>query len=104
MGVRQQAYKECWQWLDAEDPDHPEPQPMEGLHPLAVEEWWIGYDVACKDYEAEEESIDEWADLVVDLIKSCGLLTVLGITCWIDNPWLSLVTGVLGFIYMMRKL
>lgn len=93
MSVKQQAYKECWNWLNS-DEEGPRPEPMDGLHPMVVEEWWVGYNAAVADYQIEEAKVDLWTDFTV---RAAKLLLLVGYVTGIyltGNPWIWVAGGI----------
>lgn len=101
MSVKHQAYKECWQWLN-NDAKGPRPAPMEGMHPLALEEWWIGYNAAVADYQVEEAKVDMWTDITVWLVKHALWASVMLGVYMTDNTYVWVGGGLLGLYALWR--
>ena len=101
MSPREQGFSEIYGWLD-NGSEGPEPQPPEGLHQLALNEWNAGASAAHSEYEEEESAWIVTENFLVWLLKASALFTVAGAIYWIHEPW-SMVLGGLFCLYLLRK-
>lgn len=105
MTVRQQAYLEMWAWLES-DRSQDEPRPPEGMHQLAVREWWEGHGRAQADHDKEEAILDTLVNTTMKIIKYLILLALVGASYWLGrwlhNPYLMVGAGIAGLVYLWR--
>lgn len=102
MSVEQQAYRECWQWLDS-DRVGPCPEPPAGMHQLAVNEWWRGYRAAVAEFQVEEAKIDVWTDIIMWGIKA---LIFGAFLVWVyasNDPGIRIAGGLTGLLILWRS-
>lgn len=102
MNMKQFVYHETRKWLEAEDPDLPRPKPPEGMHELALEEWWDAYNTAVADYEIEEAQLDQITADVKRILKTAAIgLAVYGLYLT-GNPYVYVTGGVIGLVTLVR--
>lgn len=101
MSPREQAFSEVYVWLD-NGSEGDAPQPPEGLHPLALNEWTAGAAAAHSKYMDEESAWIVTENFLVWFLKASALMTVAGVIYWIHEPW-SMVIGGLICLYLLRK-
>jgi hypothetical protein len=101
MTVRAAARAAILEWLES-DRSTPEPRPPEGLHYLALGEWFLGRDEAHLQF-AEEERI--WLlieDFATWLFKLSPVLALIVVLFFWTNPWARAIGGTAGLIYLWK--
>lgn len=101
MNVRHLAANETWAWI-AGDRKGTAPCPPDGMHPLAVAEWWLGYNDAHEHEAREERVLDRWTSTTMWIIKCAVIIGACAFAKWAGNPYLMVAVGVAGLIYLWR--
>jgi hypothetical protein len=101
MNVREQAFYATLQWLQSET-GIDAPQPPEGMHELALEEWWEGVQAAHVTHAANQEAWQKTEDFIVFLVKAATIYALLGVSWWTQNGYIMVAGGILGLV-LMRK-
>ena len=103
MNVRERAFHQVLAWLENERQGDA-PQPPEGMHPLAVEEWNRGAVAAQKDFEESDAAWQGVEDLIVFGVKVGILFTIAGVVYAIHEPWCLLAGGMATTALLWRWL
>lgn len=103
MTVRDRAFYQVLTWLE-NDKEGDEPQPPEGMHPLATAEWQAGAAAAQKDFDESDAAWQDLEDFIVYGIKTTIIVSLASTAFWWHNPWGLLAADVVIAALLWRWL
>lgn len=103
MNVRENAFHQVMTWLE-NDKQGDAPKPLEGMHPMAIEEWNIGAVAAQKDFEDADIAWQGVEDLIVYLVKVGVLGAIAGVVYTLHDPYVLLAGGLAEATFLWKWL